>query len=72
MQSSYEGELQSCHIALRLGGELSSIGDLAVADEIKAQGKAVLEVLQIWQASTAIVQQQRLQTLIAALHCSYP
>jgi len=32
----------------------------------------VLEVLQIWQASTAIVQQRRLQTLIAALHCSYP
>ncbi len=40
--------------------------------EIKAQGKSVLEVLQIWQASTAIVQQRRLQTLIAALHCSYP
>jgi len=40
--------------------------------EIKAQGKPVLEVLQIWQASTAIVQQRRLQTLIAALHCSYP
>jgi ATPase family associated with various cellular activities (AAA) len=40
--------------------------------EVKAQGKAVLEVLQIWQASTAIVQQRRLQTLIAALHCSYP
>jgi hypothetical protein len=32
----------------------------------------VLAVLQIWQASTAIVQQRRLQTLIAALHCSYP
>ena len=28
----YEGELQSCHIALKLGGELSSIGGLAVAD----------------------------------------
>jgi SpoVK/Ycf46/Vps4 family AAA+-type ATPase len=40
--------------------------------EVKAQGKSVLEVLQIWQASTAIVQQRRLQTLIAALHCSYP
>jgi hypothetical protein len=40
--------------------------------EVKAQGKPVLEVLQIWQASTAIVQQRRLQTLIAALHCSYP
>src|SRR5262245_32274932 len=40
--------------------------------EIKAQEKSVLEVLQIWQASTAIVQQRRLQTLIAALHCSYP
>jgi len=40
--------------------------------EVKAQGKPVLEVLHIWQASTAIVQQRRLQTLIAALHCSYP
>jgi len=40
--------------------------------EVKAQSKPVLEVLQIWQASTAIVQQRRLQTLIAALHCSYP
>jgi ATPase family associated with various cellular activities (AAA) len=40
--------------------------------EVKAQGRSVLEVLQIWQASTAIVQQRRLQTLIAALHCSYP
>jgi hypothetical protein len=40
--------------------------------EVKAQGKPVLEVLQNWQASTAIVQQRRLQMLIAALHCSYP
>jgi hypothetical protein len=40
--------------------------------EVKAQGESVLEVLQIWQASTAIIQQRRLQTLIAALHCSYP
>ena len=40
--------------------------------EVRAQGKPVGEVLQIWQASTAIVQQRRLQTLIAALHCSYP
>jgi ATPase family associated with various cellular activities (AAA) len=40
--------------------------------EVRAQGKPVSEVLQIWQASTAIVQQRRLQTLIAALHCSYP
>ena len=40
--------------------------------EVRAQSKPVREVLQIWQASTAIVQQRRLQTLIAALHCSYP
>jgi SpoVK/Ycf46/Vps4 family AAA+-type ATPase len=40
--------------------------------EVRAHGKPVGEVLQIWQASTAIVQQRRLQTLIAALHCSYP
>ncbi len=43
-----------------------------LVQEVRAQGKSVLEVLQIWQASTAIVQQRRLQTLIAALHCSYP
>lgn len=40
--------------------------------EVKAQEKGVLDVLQIWQASTSIVQQRRLQTLIAAQHCSYP
>jgi len=40
--------------------------------EVKAQDKRVLDVLQIWQASTSIVQQRRLQTLIAAQHCSYP
>jgi ATPase family associated with various cellular activities (AAA) len=40
--------------------------------EVRAQDKSVPEVLQIWQASTAIMQQRRLQTLIAALHCSYP
>lgn len=40
--------------------------------EVKAQARPVLEVLELWQASTAIVQQRRLQTLIAALHCSYP
>jgi SpoVK/Ycf46/Vps4 family AAA+-type ATPase len=40
--------------------------------EVRAHSKPVGEVLQIWQASTAIVQQRRLQTLIAALHCSYP
>jgi ATPase family associated with various cellular activities (AAA) len=40
--------------------------------EVRAQDKPAREVLQIWQASTAIMQQRRLQTLIAALHCSYP
>lgn len=30
------------------------------------------EVLQQWQASTSILRQRRLQTLIAAQHCSYP
>ena len=40
--------------------------------EVKAEGKPVLDVLDVWQASAAIVQQRRLQTLIAAQHCSYP
>jgi len=40
--------------------------------EVKAQAKPVLDVLQVWQASTAIFRQRRLQTLIAAQHCSYP
>jgi hypothetical protein len=40
--------------------------------EVRAQAKPVLDVLQVWQASTAIVRQRRLQTLIAAQHCSYP
>lgn len=35
------------------------------------EGK-VVEVLEIWQVSRAIEQQRRLQTLIAAEHCSYP
>jgi hypothetical protein len=40
--------------------------------EVKAQAKPVLDVLQVWQASTSIFRQRRLQTLIAAQHCSYP
>jgi hypothetical protein len=40
--------------------------------EVKAQAKPVLEVLQVWQASTSIFRQRRLQTLIASQHCSYP
>ena len=40
--------------------------------EVKAAGLGVLEVLENWQASSAIRLQRRLQTLIAAQHCSYP
>jgi hypothetical protein len=40
--------------------------------EVKAQAKPVLDVLQVWQASTSIFRQRRLQTLIASQHCSYP
>jgi hypothetical protein len=40
--------------------------------EVTAQGKPVSAGLESWQASTAIVQQRRLQTLIAARHCSSP
>jgi len=40
--------------------------------EVKAAGEGVLGVLEHWQASSAIRLQRRLQTLIAAQHCSYP
>jgi hypothetical protein len=40
--------------------------------EVKAQAKPVLDVLQVWQASTSIYRQRRLQMLIASQHCSYP
>ena len=35
-------------------------------------GADILQTLQRWRASTAIVAQRRLQTLVAAQHCSYP
>jgi hypothetical protein len=40
--------------------------------EVKAAGQGALAVLETWQASSAIRLQRRLQTLIAAQHCSYP
>ena len=32
----------------------------------------VLKTLEIWRASASILRERRLQTLIAAQHCSYP
>ncbi len=41
--------------------------------EVKGSGsESVLETLDVWQASASILRQRRLQTLIAAQHCSYP
>jgi hypothetical protein len=40
--------------------------------EVRASKQPVPIVLENWQASNAIRLQRRLQTLIAALHCSYP
>jgi phage head maturation protease len=33
---------------------------------------SVLKTLEVWQASASILRQRRLQTLLAAQHCSYP
>ena len=40
--------------------------------EIRAAKQPVETVLEEWSASTAIVQQRRMQSLIASEHCSYP
>jgi SpoVK/Ycf46/Vps4 family AAA+-type ATPase len=41
--------------------------------EMKGSGStSVLKTLEIWQASASILKQRRLQTLLAAQHCSYP
>lgn len=41
--------------------------------EVKGSGeKSVLATLQVWQASSSILRQRAMQTLIAAQHCSYP
>ncbi|HEY9756947.1 MAG TPA: ATP-binding protein [Oculatellaceae cyanobacterium] len=41
--------------------------------EMKGSGStSVLQTLTVWQASASILKQRRLQTLLAAQHCSYP
>lgn len=41
--------------------------------EVKGSGQtSVLATLQVWQASSSILRQRAMQTLIAAQHCSYP
>lgn len=41
--------------------------------EVRGSGStSVLQTLDVWQASASILRQRKLQTLIAAQHCSYP
>lgn len=41
--------------------------------EMKGSGRtSVLQTLAVWQACASILKQRRLQTLLAAQHCSYP
>ena len=41
--------------------------------EMRGSGRtSVLQTLEVWQASSSILKQRRLQTLLAAQHCSYP
>ncbi|MBX9693912.1 MAG: AAA family ATPase, partial [Cyanobacteria bacterium] len=40
--------------------------------EVMGSNRTVLETLSVWQASTSIVEERRLQSLIASQHCSYP
>jgi ATPase family associated with various cellular activities (AAA) len=41
--------------------------------EVRGSGRtSVLQTLEVWQASASILKQRRLQTLLAAEHCSYP
>ncbi len=41
--------------------------------EMRGSGRtSVLATLEVWQASSSILKQRRLQTLLAAQHCSYP
>jgi hypothetical protein len=44
-----------------------------LAKEVKGSGRtSVLQTLAVWQASASILRERRLQTLLAAQHCSYP
>jgi hypothetical protein len=41
--------------------------------EVQGSGRtSVMQTLEVWQASASILRERRLQTLIAAQHCSYP
>lgn len=41
--------------------------------EMKGSGRtSVLATLEVWRASNSILRQRKMQTMIAALHCSYP
>ena len=44
-----------------------------LSKEMRGSGRtSVLKTLEVWQASASILRQRRLQTLLAAQHCSYP
>ena len=63
------GELED---VVRLTGYYSARDLDNLVREVKARKQPVPEVLRRWRASDAIAGQRRLQTLIAAQHCTYP
>jgi SpoVK/Ycf46/Vps4 family AAA+-type ATPase len=46
--------------------------DFLVSEVRAARGKTVRETLDFWQASCSIKVERQLQSMIAAVHCSYP
>lgn len=70
-----EGEIDE---VLKLTAAYSSRDLSFLIKEVKGGGgdangsQSVRETLEYWQASSSIQQQRRMQTLIAAQHCSYP
>ncbi len=58
---------------LRITNNYSARDFSFLVKETKGQGKnSVLKTLEVWRASASILRERRLQTLIAAQHCSYP
>lgn len=46
--------------------------DFLLREVLGSQSGSVLETLNVWRASISILKERRLQTLIAAQHCTYP
>jgi len=58
---------------LRITANYSARDFSFLVKETRGQGKnSVLKTLEVWRASASILRERRLQTLIAAQHCSYP